>query len=87
MFLHALGLRLGKSLQELSELSPEELESWRTYYSIYPFDDMHTAWRPTSLIASALSGAKPDEAMDFLIPGWDDGITDSPEDVAKAFSQ
>lgn len=35
-----------------------ELETWREFYVLYPFDDMHRFHRPAAMVASSHPGMK-----------------------------
>lgn len=48
-----LALALGKTLAEISELSEAEIEFWRVFFDLYPFDDLHRYHRPAAKIYSA----------------------------------
>lgn len=62
-----LGLALGKSLGEIRQMSPAELDTWREFYRLYPFDDHHRYHRPAALQA-ALVGGEYQSHLDFLSP-------------------
>lgn len=48
-----LALALGKTLQQIGEMTPAELTAWREFYVRWPFDDMHRYHRPAALVASS----------------------------------
>lgn len=41
---------------EIDQLPQAELDDWREYYRLYPFDDHHRYHRPAALIASNVGG-------------------------------
>lgn len=55
-----------------------DLMSWREYYRLFPFDDLHRFHRPAALVASASGGdikgslrwLSPDPA-DAVLDGWE----------------
>lgn len=70
-FLHTLALALGYTVGELLErLTPGELEGWRAYARLFPFDDLHRYHRPAALIAQHAStkGGDLKKLLDFLQP-------------------
>lgn len=44
-----------------------ELQGWREFFVLYPFDDRHRYHKPAALIA-AVMGGKFEERMEFLSP-------------------
>ncbi len=70
--MHVLALALGKTLAELQELTDAELESWREFYNLYPFDDYHRIYRPAALAAAAYGGELKAK-LDWLAPQAQDG--------------
>ncbi|MBB1060430.1 hypothetical protein [Marilutibacter spongiae] len=48
-------------------MSPAELDVWREFFRLYPFDDHHRYHRPAAL-ASASMGGDFQKKLDFLSP-------------------
>ena len=48
-------------------LTPEELASWRQFYTRWPFDDFHRYHRPAALVCASMSG-EIEAALDWLQP-------------------
>lgn len=44
-----------------------ELEGWREFYVLYPFDDRHRYHKPAAAVMAVLGG-KYDERIEFLSP-------------------
>jgi hypothetical protein len=53
-----LALALGGcTIAELQErMSQRELQAWREFYRLYPFDDRHRFHRPAAALARAIGG-------------------------------
>ena len=51
-----------------STLTRREFESWREYYRMYPFDDLHRYHRPAALVARSMGGGDVRELIDWLQP-------------------
>lgn len=53
-------------------LTEEEIEYWREFYRLYPFDDLHRFHRPAALVFSASAGKGASQAftnaLDVLSP-------------------
>lgn len=61
-----------------------ELAGWRTFFELYPFDDLHRYHRPATAIAGSL-GAKPEQVLQYLSPEpIDAAMSDADRDIAKA---
>lgn len=51
-----------------------EVEAWREFYLLYPFDDVHRYYRPAALVSAALSSGNTDvnalikKRIDWLQP-------------------
>jgi hypothetical protein len=62
-------LALGKTVAELqATLTPDELESWRQFYTRWPFDDFHRFHRPAALVATSFGGGEMEPVLDWLQP-------------------
>lgn len=48
-------------------MSAAEFESWKAFYRLFPFDDLHRFHRPAAMVAAAWGG-KYQERLDFLAP-------------------
>lgn len=48
-------------------MSHAELEGWREYFVLYPFDDTHRYHRPAALVASSMRGDLK-KCLDWLQP-------------------
>lgn len=58
-FWHVLALALGKTVGELQQtMTHKEFESWKEFYALRPFDDLHRYHRPAAVIAHSLGGGK-----------------------------
>lgn len=44
-----------------------EFESWREFYRLFPFDDLHRFHRPAALVASSMGGDLKNR-LDWLQP-------------------
>lgn len=61
-----------------------ELEGWRAFYELYPFDDLHRFHRPAAALGTAFGG-KYESIIGFLAPTPNEpDMTDADRDVAKA---
>lgn len=61
-----LALALGKTIGELqASMLPDELEGWKAYYRLWPFDDHYRFHRPAAVIAASMSGDLEDK-LDWL---------------------
>ena len=53
-------------------LTEEELDYWREFYRLHPFDDLHRFHRPAALVFSANAGKGAQQAftsaLDLLAP-------------------
>lgn len=80
-----LALALGKSIKEVQAFSKHELEEWRQFYRLYPFDDHHRIHRPAARIASSLAGDF-QAHLDFLSPpAFGDQYSDADIRTMRAF--
>ncbi|MCX5592795.1 hypothetical protein [Alcaligenes endophyticus] len=70
-FWHVLALALGKTVSELQAvMTVRELESWRRFYRVRPFDDLHRFHRPAALIAHSFGGGDHlEETLRILVGG------------------
>ena len=68
-FWHVLALALGKTVGELqATMSHRELLSWKEFYRMRPFDDLHRYHRPAAVVASSLGGSKDiGKTIDLLV--------------------
>lgn len=58
-FWHVLALALGKTVGELqATMTHKEFESWKEFYALRPFDDLHRFHRPAAVIAHSMGGGK-----------------------------
>jgi len=56
-FWHVLALALGKTVGELQKtMLQKEFESWKRFYQIRPFDDLHRYHRPAAVVAHSMGG-------------------------------
>ena len=56
-FWHVLALALGKTVGELQrDMSHREFESWKEFYRLRPFDDLHRYHRPAAVVAHSMGG-------------------------------
>ncbi|KIP87455.1 hypothetical protein [Stenotrophomonas lacuserhaii] len=61
-----------------------ELAGWRTFFELYPFDDLHRYHRPATAIAGSF-GAKPEQILQYLSPEpTDSAMSDADRDITKA---
>ena len=71
-FLHVLALALGKTIGELQGMTHREFESWKRFYNLRPFDDLHRYHRPAAVIAHSMGGGGDVGAtIDMLVNGND----------------
>lgn len=78
-------MALGKSLGEIRQMSPAELDIWRDYYRLYPFDDHHRYHRPAAVMASSMGGDY-QKNLDFLSPpAFGDEFSDADITTMRAF--
>jgi hypothetical protein len=47
-------------------MSEPQLQSWREFFVLYPFDDYHRFHRPAALIASRQPGGAVDQIDNYL---------------------
>ncbi len=58
-FWHVLALALGKTVGELQrDMTRKEFESWKDFYALRPFDDLHRYHRPAAVVAHSMGGGK-----------------------------
>lgn len=80
-----LALALGKSIGEVQRFSKQEIEEWRQFFILYPFDDHHRYHRPAARISSSLGGDY-QKHLDFLSPpAFGDQYTDADVRTMRAF--
>jgi hypothetical protein len=59
----------GRTIVEAKRrISASEFQSWRVFYSMFPFDDLHRFHRPAALIALSMSGGEISDKLDWLAP-------------------
>jgi hypothetical protein len=83
-----LALALGKSIGEVQKFSKAELEEWRQFYRLYPFDDHHRYHRPAARIAASagMGGGDYQKYLDFLSPpAFGDQYSDADIATMRAF--
>jgi len=68
-FWHVLALALGKTVGELQrDMTRKEFESWKEFYALRPFDDLHRFHRPAAVIAHSMGGGKDiGKTIDILV--------------------
>lgn len=49
-------------------MTRREFESWVDFYNRYPFDDMHTIYRPAALVAQSMRGGEIRPLIEWLQP-------------------
>ena len=49
-------------------MTPAEIEIWRHYYRLFPFDDAHRFHRPAALVAARMGGDGFEKDLQFLHP-------------------
>lgn len=75
-----LALALCCQLHEVRALPMDELESWRQFYQLFPFDDLHRYHRPAALIKASNANSF-EELCQVLQP------TPAPEGLSTADAQ
>src|SRR5436189_170678 len=69
-FIYHLARELGKTVEEILELSASEINEWESYFSIYPFtfqaQDTHAALLAMVIANSSGNVKKPLKLEDFL---------------------
>lgn len=61
-----------------------DIDGFRAFFELYPFDDLHRYHRPAALIASAFGG-KYEDRLGFLAPSPEDPtLSEADRNVAKA---
>lgn len=77
-------MTLGKTLGEIDAMPAAELDGWRVFYELYPFDDLHRFHRPAAVVGATFGG-KFESILTFLAPNPNDPeLSDADRDVAKA---
>lgn len=67
-FWHVLALALGKTVGELqASMTLKEFESWKEFYALRPFDDLHRYHRPAAVVAHSMGGGDLSRTLDILI--------------------
>ncbi len=68
-FWHVLALALGRTIGEMqATMTQREFESWKKFYQMRPFDDLHRYHRPAALIAHSLGGGEGiDRTLEVLV--------------------
>lgn len=67
-FWHVLALALGKTVGELQrDMTRKEFESWKQFYALRPFDDLHRFHRPAAVIAHSIGGGDLGKTLDMLV--------------------
>lgn len=46
----------------------QEIQAWREFYRIYPFDDYHRFFRPAAMVAGAMGGGDITKRLQWLQP-------------------
>lgn len=49
-------------------MTHNEFESWRQFYRLHPFDDLHRYHRPAALVSVSLGGGDVQARLDWLAP-------------------
>lgn len=49
-------------------MTRNEEVSWREFYKLHPFDDLHRFHRPAAMVASSLGGADVKSRLEWLAP-------------------
>jgi len=58
------------------KITRRELNDWREYYRLYPFDDLHRYHRPAALIARQMGGGEIQPLVEWLQPpAWQEGMS------------
>lgn len=87
-FWHVLALALGKTVGELQAvMTQREFESWRQFYRLRPFDDLHRFHRPATVIAHSLAGGDGIERTLNTLIGEQGQITEVGGIAAGEFSE
>ena len=61
-----------------------DLDGFRSFFELYPFDDLHRFHRPAAVVGAAFGG-KYESILGFLAPSLDNpALSDADRDVAKA---
>lgn len=61
-----------------------DLDGFKAFFELYPFDDLHRFHRPAAVVGSAYGG-KYESIVAFLAPSPDSPeLSDADRDVAKA---
>ncbi len=61
-----------------------DLAGFRSFFELYPFDDLHRFHRPAAVVATAFGG-KYENTLAFLAPSpHDPALSDADNDVIKA---
>lgn len=68
-FWHVLALALGKTVGELQrDMTRKEFESWKEFYALRPFDDVHRYHRPAAVVAHSMGGGNDiGKTIDMLV--------------------
>lgn len=68
-FWHVLALALGKTVGEIQrDMTRREFESWKRFYNLRPFDDVHRYHRPAAVVAHSMGGGKDiGKTIDMLV--------------------
>lgn len=86
-FWHVLALALGKTVGELQrDMTRKEFESWKEFYALRPFDDLHRYHRPAAVVAHSFGGGGDvGKTIDILVN--ERGMVDAmQEELAGGFS-
>ena len=51
-------------------MSEREFHSWREFYKLFPFDDVHRYHRPAAMVAASYGGEY-EKRLEFLAPNPD----------------
>ncbi|NGR09401.1 hypothetical protein G5B41_17815 [bacterium SGD-2] len=87
-FWHVLALALGKTVGELQrDMTRKEFESWKEFYALRPFDDLHRYHRPAAVVAHSMGGGGDvGKTIDMLVN--ERKVTDAmQEELAQGFSE
>lgn len=67
-------------------MTQPEVESWREFYRMFPFDDLHRYHRPAALVAGAFGGGDIRQRLEWLQPDpRNNGLMDSDLQTMRAF--
>lgn len=86
-FWHVLALALGKTVGELqATMTHKEFESWKEFYALRPFDDLHRYHRPAAVVAHSFGGGGDvGKTIDMLVN--ERKVTDAMQkELAEGFS-